>query len=408
MNILKPVDEDFEPETGKLGENVTYFGRALRKAGVPVGPAQVLEAIEALKAAGLRDKPDFYWILHSIFVKRRDHSPVFADAFELFWRKRGLIDKMMAMLMPSHVETDQTDKASAKRRASDAMFDGIKPSEKPKKRPKLDIDASFTASDKEVLRARDFEQMTATEVERAKAEIAKLRLVFRREKTRRFQPTARRGLVDPRRTMKASIRGGGGAITLKYRENKQLVPPIVALCDISGSMSQYSRLFLHFLHALTNDQHRVHAFVFGTQLTNISRHMRHRDVDDALEACGQAVGDWSGGTRISSSIEAFNKTWSRRVLTGGAIMLLITDGLERDDASHLEKQMERLQKSCRRLIWLNPLLRYDAFEPKAQGIRAILPHVDEFRPIHTVNAMADLVEALASPPQAGHAALRVA
>ena len=171
-------------------------------------------------------------------------------------------------------------------------------------------------------------------------------------------------------------------------------PPLVVLADISGSMSQYTRIFLHFLHALTEKRRRVHTFVFGTRLTNLTRQMRRRDPDEALAEASLAVKDWSGGTRIGDTLHEFNRLWSRRVLGQGAVVLLITDGLERDDIAGLSEEMERLHKSCRRLIWLNPLLRFDGFEPRARGVRAMLPHVDELRPVHNLDALTDLCASL--------------
>ena len=180
----------------------------------------------------------------------------------------------------------------------------------------------------------------------------------------------------------------------KFRSPREMHPPLVVLADISGSMSQYTRIFLHFLHALAEKRRRVHTFVFGTRLTNLTRQMRHRDPDEALENCSSAVKDWSGGTRIGDTLSEFNRLWSRRVLGQGAVVLLITDGLERDDVAGLAEEMERLRKSCRRLIWLNPLLRFDGFEARARGVRAMLPYVDEFRPVHNLNALSDLVASL--------------
>jgi uncharacterized protein with von Willebrand factor type A (vWA) domain len=196
--------------------------------------------------------------------------------------------------------------------------------------------------------------------------------------------------------MRAASRTGGGLILPKFRSRREVHPPLVVLADISGSMSQYTRIFLHFLHALGEKRRRVHAFVFGTRLTNLTRQMRHRDPDQALADCSAAVQDWSGGTRIGEALGEFNRLWSRRVLGQGAVVLLITDGLERDDIGNLAEEMERLHKSCRRLIWLNPLLRFDGFEARARGVRAMLPHVDEFRPVHNLDALADLVASLDS------------
>ena len=197
-----------------------------------------------------------------------------------------------------------------------------------------------------------------------------------------------------RRTLRASMKAGGAVIDLKYLGPRTRMPPLVALLDISGSMSQYTRLFLHFLHTVTDARKRVATFLFGTRLTNVTRALKARDPDEALAACSANVLDWSGGTRIGTSLAAFNKLWARRVLTQGAVVLLITDGLERDPGDRLAFEMDRLHRSCRRLIWLNPLLRFEGFEARAGGIRAMLPHVDDLRPMHNLESMESLCRAL--------------
>jgi uncharacterized protein with von Willebrand factor type A (vWA) domain len=213
-------------------------------------------------------------------------------------------------------------------------------------------------------------------------------------RTRRVRAARHGHLIDMRRTLRASMKAGGAVIDLKYLGPRTRMPPVVALLDISGSMSQYSRLFLHFLHAVTDARKRVSTFLFGTRLTNVTRALKERDPDDALAACSAVVPDWSGGTRIGTSLAAFNKLWARRVLGQGAIVLLITDGLEREGGERLAFELDRLQRSCRRLIWLNPLLRFDGFEAKAGGIKAMLPHVDELRPIHNLESMTALCRSL--------------
>jgi uncharacterized protein with von Willebrand factor type A (vWA) domain len=238
--------------------------------------------------------------------------------------------------------------------------------------------------------------MTAAEIAAAKAAIKRLVLSLDEIKTRRLVPRPHGHMVDMRRTLRASLKAGGAVIDLKYLGVRRKAPPIVALLDISGSMSQYTRLFLHFLHAVTDARKRVHTFLFGTRLTNVTRALRQKDPDEALNVVSASVADWSGGTRIATSLRAFNKEWARRVLTQGAIVLLITDGLERDGGDDLGFEIDRLHRSCRRLIWLNPLLRFAGFEAKAKGIRAMLPHVDEMRPIHNLATMADLVAALSA------------
>ena len=380
---------------GRIADNIVYFARALRKAGMRVGPASVKDAIEAVLVAGIGSRDDFYWPLHAVLVAPHEDHPVFDEAFRLFWKSRELIEKMIAMFSP--VAPDHREKQkprAAENRVSQAMFEGHQKSQPQKEIPEIEVDARLTVSGNEVLRAKDFAQMTAAELGHAKKAIQDLRLPFDSVVTRRFKPDPRGRRADPRAMMRSAVRTGGQLILPKFRSPREVHPPLVVLADISGSMSQYTRIFLHFLHALTEKRRRVHPFVFGTRLTNLTRQMRHRDPDQALAECAGAVKDWSGGTRIGDTLNEFNRLWSRRVLGQGAVVLLITDGLERDDVTGLAEEMERLRKSCRRLIWLNPLLRFDGFEPRARGVRAMLPHVDEFRAVHNLNALADLFETL--------------
>ncbi len=393
---------------GRLADNIVYFARTLRKAGMRVGPASVKDAIEAVLAAGIGSRDDFYWTLHAVLVTRHEDHQVFDEAFRLFWKSRELIEKLLAMFSPAAVDKRERQKPrAAENRVSQAMFEGHRKAEPPREIPEIEVDARFTVSGNEVLRGKDFAQMSAAELSEARREIAALRLPFDLVATRRFRADPRGRKVDPRAMMRSSARTGGELILPKFRSPRQVHPPLVVLADISGSMSQYTRIFLHFLHALTEKRRRVHAFVFGTRLTNITRQMRHRDPDAALADCSAAVKDWSGGTRIGDTLHAFNRQWSRRVLGQGAVVLLITDGLERDEVAGLEAEMERLRKSCRRLIWLNPLLRFDGFEARARGVRAMLPHVDELRPVHNLNALADLCVSLGERARAGVDPLRL-
>ena len=386
--------------TGRLAQNILYFARALRAAGLPVGPGATLDAVRAVEVAGIGNREDFRATLHAILVKKHEHDLIFHQAFDIFWRKRGFLDKLLAMLSPV-AEPANPEKAKAPpgaSRVSDAMF---KREDKKQEKPQVELDYRLTMSEQEVLQRKDFAQMSAEEIARAKAAISKMRMDRDELRTRRFAPDPRGSRIDPRRSFRRSLRAGGASIELAFRAPAVRRPPIVAICDISGSMSDYTRVFLHFLHALGEERGRVHTFLFGTRLTNVTRSLRHKDPDEALAACTAHVEDWSGGTRIGATLHEFNRLWSRRVLGQGASVLLFTDGLERDGGDELDREMERLHKSCRRLIWLNPLLRYDRFEPRAQGIRAILPHVDEFRPVHNLASIADLVGALSG--QAGAA-----
>ncbi len=385
--------------TGHLADNIAHFARALRKAGLRLGPGATLQAVETLTLSGAMAREDIYWTLHASFVKRHEDTAVFDQAFRLFFRRRTLIEKMIALLSPESPGAKEPDKApmAAALRVAEAFAgDGIKESEEV--RELTEFDASLSLSDIERLKSRDFAQMTADEIRQAERLIGTLLLPDDHVRTRRFMASHRGRQPDMRATMRNAMRHGGQIIDLAYRQPREVHPPIVALIDISGSMAEYSRILLHFLHELASQRGRVHSFVFGTRLTNVTRLLRARDPDEALALCGKAAPDWEGGTRISSALHDFNRIWSRRVLTGGPVVLLFTDGLERNaegaDEPTLGFEMDRLHRSCRRLIWLNPLLRYDAFEARATGIRGMLPHVDEFRPIHNLASIAALCQAL--------------
>ncbi|MGF1502837.1 MAG: VWA domain-containing protein [Paracoccaceae bacterium] len=388
-------------ENGKLAANILHFARALRAAGLPVGPARIVEAIAAVEAAGFEHRADFYHTLAACLISRPEHRAVFDQCFHLFWRDPQLLERALSLLLPElrQPEREHTPRPG-EARAAEALTAGVEPPPPAAPDPgeEIEIDAAFTFSDREALAARDFEQMTAAEIAAAKRAIAGLRLPVRPIAGRRTEAHPRGALADWRQTMRRAMRTGGEARALARRRRRERWPNLVALCDISGSMASYSRMFLHFLHAAANAPGpgwgRVHAFTFGTRLTNISRHLAARDVDEALARAGREATDWEGGTRIGASLGAFNRDWSRRVLGQGAVVLLITDGLDRDDPGRLSREAERLRLSCRTLIWLNPLLRWDGFEPKAGGMRALLPQVDSYRPVHNLASLADLAEAL--------------
>jgi uncharacterized protein len=395
MDALPDQTPSPDPGRGKLATNIVHFARTLRTAGLRVGPGQILRAIEAVEAAGLSKRDDFYWTLHSVFVNRRDQREIFDQAFHVYWRNPRLLEKMMEMLLPQiDVPAEQDKGKQLSRRLQEALQPGH--GEAPKENdepPEVEIEATFTVSDREVLQQKDFEQMSQAEIDAALRAIARLRLPVPERRTRRYQPARRGPRVDFRASLRRALRPEG-LTELRKREPRRRPPPLVILCDISGSMARYTRMFLHFMHTITNDRDRVYCFTFGTRLNNVTRALRYRDVDIALAKASSQVEDWSGGTRIGQTLHEFNNKWSRRVLGQGAVVLLITDGLDREGASGLAEEMERLSKSCSRLIWLNPLLRYGAYEPKSQGNKAMLPFVDEFRPVHNLESLAGLVAAL--------------
>lgn len=379
---------------GRLTLNLMHFARTLRAAGLPVGPGKVLQAVEAVEAVGLSNRTDFYWALHAVFVNRHDQSELFDQAFHVFWRNPDILKKMMSLMLPK-VRTEAPDQPEMAQRLAEALHGSGTEREEPEK-TEIEVDASFTVSAAERLQDKDFEKMTGEEMAQAKRLLTRLALPLAEVTTRRYRPDPMGPRVDPRATLRRMLRSGGDLSDLARKRRRTRPPPLVVLCDISGSMTRYSRMLLHFMHAVTNDRDRVHSFVFGTRLTNITRHLRHKDVDVALDAVSGAVADWSGGTRIGTALHAFNRTWARRVLGQGAVVLLITDGLDRDAGEGLAAEAERLHKSCRRLVWLNPLLRWEGFAPKSSGIRALLPHVDDFRAAHSLNSLADLAGALSA------------
>jgi uncharacterized protein len=389
-----------EPASGGvLAQNIIHFARALREAGVPLGPGAVLDALAAVEVAGIGDRADFYTTLHAVFIKKHEHSLLFDQAFRIFWKRNGFLERLIAMLLPQAPSQPELKPPEAgASRVAEALFKSAR--DHANNAPVVEFDARLTTSSAEILRSKDFAQMTAAEIEEARKAIKRLAMPEDKRRTRRFAPGGRPARIDARRSFRRSLQPGG-VIDLEFRSPLERAPPVVALCDISGSMNEYTRLFLHFLHAL-GETRRVSTFLFGTRLTNVSRAMRARDPDDALARCSAMAVDWSGGTRIGEALARFNRDWSRRVLGQGAITLLITDGLERDNLDKLKSEMERLAKSSRRIIWVNPLLRYGDFAAKAGGIRAMLPHVDSFRPIHNLASMADLCQALSGGRELAH------
>lgn len=387
---------------GHIAANVVAFARALRTAGLPLGPGAVLDGLAALRLVGVEDRAAVYSALQSVFITRHEHAAVFGQVFDLFFRASP---NRMRLVDENHAGIPTLAKsAAAMRRAQEAL----NPEEGPSRENEDETVemVELAVSDREQLQRKDFAQMSAAEIAAAEEEIKRLSLPIAEIVTRRAIVDPRGRCLDLRRTLRASLRTGGDIVDLKRLGRKRKPPPIVALLDISGSMNEYTRLFLHFLHAVTDARKRVSTFLFGTRLTNVTRSLRARDPDDALAACSATVLDWSGGTRIATSLHTFNRLWSRRVLGQGAVVLLISDGLERDVDQRLAFEMDRLHRSCRKLIWLNPLLRFDRFEAKAQGIRMMLPHVDELRPIHNLGSMAELVETLSRPAHHGSVAPR--
>ena len=380
----------------RLAENILLFCRTLRKAGLPIGPGKVIEAIAAVACAGIARRDDFYWALRSVLVNDPSQFRLFDQAFHIFFRNPRLLERMMALLLP-RVTRDQGE-ASAQagiRRLLEALSDQEE-SEDNEALPEIDRAGSY--SHREILRRKDFEQMSLQELADARQLLRDEMRLINSVATRRFRPSSYGQRYDLRRSMRQMLRNSGQVIELPRKQRRKRPPNVVLICDISGSMTRYSRMFLHFAHTISSCSLAVKCFVFGTRLTNITRRLADRDVDKAMARISDEVKDFDGGTRIAACLKRFNVDWGRRVLARDAVVVLLSDGLERDPESDLEFQMQRLQRSCRSLIWMNPMLRYDAFEPKASGIRRMLPHVDVFVPSHNVNSLVELGRMLRHEP----------
>jgi len=387
---------------GRLAENVVHFVRVLRAAGLPVGPARTLAALEAVETVGVRNREDFRAALAAVLVSRYEQLPIFEQAFDLFWRNPKLLEKLIASLLPKAFSRsgEAPPDPELPARIAQAMLPPA--ADLPREDgDEIDLDAAFTMSPREILQHKDFETMTTEELAAVRGLLRNLRLPLPELPTRRTTPSPRGHRVDLRATLRRATGAAGALSPLAWRERQRRTPPLVVLCDISGSMDRYARMLLHFLHAITNDRDRVHVLLFGTRLTNITRHLKHRDVDVALSRVTTAVSDWAGGTRIGACLEDFNRRWSRRLLGQNAVVLLISDGLDAEGGAGLAAQMERLHKSCRRLVWLNPLLRYEGFEARPAGIKAMLPHVDDFLPVHNLESLTQLASALETPHARG-------
>jgi uncharacterized protein with von Willebrand factor type A (vWA) domain len=382
---------------GMLVANVMHFARLLRRAGVPVGPSETIAAATALEHIDIGKRRNVQAALRAVMVHRHEYHEIFDQAFSLFWRNPDASRFAAALASMEGMRAPEEERARpGSRRVSEAM---AATKERPPRagEPPQTFDASLTFSERERLQTMDFEAMSARDIANAKLQITKLRLPSDKRRTRRWRADANGSRRSLKATIRESLRTGGEIVTLARAERVTLPPPLVILCDISGSMARYAQILLHFAHSVANDRHRVSVFLFGTRLSNVTRQLRDRDPEVAFQMIADVVPDWSGGTRIGEALASFNKQWSRRVLGQGAVVLLVSDGLDRDSAQGLEQNIARLHRSCRRLIWLNPLLRWEGFLPKTQGAKVMLPHVDEFRPVHNLASLQSLVESLSSP-----------
>ncbi len=397
-----------EIDEGRLVDNIIYFCRALRRAGVPVAPSQIKDLIRAVEVVGFSHKQDFHQTLRACLITRREHMEVFEQVFNLFWRDPEFLNKMMQTLLPfaQNMEEAPPEPKAGANRAAEAMSDNLPPPmvHENKDQDELILDAQFSFSQNERLKSMDFEQMSNAEIADAEQAISQLDFHLPTLLSRRSRKSIRGQKIDIRASIHNARLNGGEVLKLLRKRRIEKPRNLVILIDISGSMSAYSRMMMHFANAIStnrqrkkgNDWAKIYTFTFGTQLTNISRQVADKDPDIALKSIGKTVQDWDGGTKIGENLETFNLNWSRRVLSSDAVVLLMTDGLERGDMQTLDSQIKRLKLSCDQLIWLNPLLRFDEFQPLASGIKTILPHVDKLISCHNIQSLTKLSDAFDS------------
>ncbi len=387
------------PKPNRITQHIIAFGRVLRRAGLEVATGQIMDAMRAMQLIGLRSRADVYQALFSVFVTRKEQVELFNQAFHLFWRAPSKLPQVMSLILPQ-LKMPETAQSKQSLRVKQALAENeaqIKPPQSRRKNEQKEaVDLVLTYSSLEVLRKKDFAAFTNEEVVMAKQVLSEMNWNISSKRTRRFNPNAKGRMLDLRKTVRKNMRNEGELIQLSWRGNQTRMRDIVVLCDISGSMERYSRMLLHFIHTITADMRRVETFVFGTRLTRITRYLKQRDIDDAVSSVSQKVNDWAGGTRIGDALKDFNYLWARRVLRSGAVVMVISDGWDRGDLPLFEREVARLSRSCYRLIWLNPLLGYENYEPLTRGIKAAMPYIDDFLPVHNLESLEQIGEALSS------------
>jgi uncharacterized protein with von Willebrand factor type A (vWA) domain len=393
-----------------IAANIVHFARVLRGAGMSIGPDRVLAALAAVECVGLQRRDDVHAALSAVMLERHEQQPLFDAAFDTFWRDPKLLEQMMFLLLPKISGRGDKPRPPRANRLAEALSAPRAPTPpnpaNQSAKEEVQFDTHFTFSERERLQKADFESMTTAEYELAKKLAEELPLPVQPVRRRRHEAatsTRQGGRLDLRATLQRMARQPQTLQPL-YTRPRQELPALVVLIDISGSMDRYSRLLLHYVHGLMRRALKVHTLTFGTRLTNITRCLAARDPDVALRLADELVHDWKGGTRIASSLHEFNRLWARRLLGSNAAVLLVTDGLDRDEQGDLSAAAAQLQRLAHQVVWLNPLLRYDGFQAKASGVRALLPHVDRFLPVHNLASLADLGAALRAPP-AGHSPL---
>jgi len=382
------------PPGGQLVHNLLLFGRLLRALGLDVNPGRVMDLTVALGQIDIGRRSDFYFAARSLLVHKREDLPLFDQAFQLFWRP-PTEGQFVGKPAYSGRKRQAPRTVPPPLRAPDPPPDAD-PNQANNKPPETVLEVTRTYSALEALRRKDFATLTAEEYAAIKALMAQLNWRLGQRRTRRQTPGGG-PRPDLRRTLRRNLKYGGQVLEWSVRQPQYKPRPVVVLADISGSMERYTRLLLHFLYTLSRGLGQpVQTFVFSTRLTPISRPLKHKDIGRALSEVSRAVTDWSGGTRIGEALKDFNYHWGRRVLGRGAVVIIISDGWDRGDPALAAHEMARLQRSCYRLIWLNPLLGSAEYEPLTRGMQAALPFVDDFLPVHNLASLEELAEHLAT------------
>lgn len=374
----------------KLLENFLRFIRLLRKSGIKVGSQSSIDALNSIKTLNIGNRNEFYWALHSNLINKKEDTEIFDQCFYLFWQNPKILQQMFNLLLPQ-IGTQKAPANNKKqlKRISDNFQKKNKNIENDEK-DEIIFDAQMSWSNKSALNSKDFEMMSLDEIHQAEKEIKKILIRTKTQISRRWERKEKSSKIYTKYTIKKSVRNNG-IIQLAFKEKIKKFKPLVILIDISGSMESYSRVMLFLSHILIQEFKNVEIFTFGTKLTRITQFLKNKDVDFSLDKVGKSVNDWAAGTKITSSIKDFNLNWSRRILTQNQKLLLITDGLEREDKKNLDFEFERLSLFSQNIIWLNPLLRYKKFEPKVESIKTILKYVDKHVPIHNVNSVQKLI-----------------
>ena len=378
-------------EESKLLENILRFIRLLRNSGIKIGNQSSIDALNSIKILKIGNRNEFYWALYSNLIYRNDDTEIFNQCFHLFWQNPKILQQMFNLLLPQiGTQKAPTNNKKQLKRISDNIQKQNKDVNIEKKE-EIIFDSQMSWSNKSALNTKDFEMMSLEEIHQAEKEIKKFLIKSKTQISRRWKKNDQSTKISTKYTIKKSVKNNG-IIHLAFKERIKKFRPIVILIDISGSMESYSRMMLFLSHILIQQYKDIEVFTFGTKLTRITNFLKNKDVDLSLDKVGKFVNDWAAGTKITSSIKDFNFNWSRRLLTQNQTLLLITDGLERDDSQNLDFEINRLSLFANNIIWLNPLLRYKKFEPKVNSIKTILRHVHKHVPIHNLNSIKNLIE----------------